>query len=219
MFNRNNLPSVPNPFGARADQSPRPQQRDPYSSQNAAPRGKADYDTPMTGGYDSRLGYGTPPSYPNGPLSTQNMPSRSSRGSGGGGRQWHLTPEKSPDNSFTFRNLVAVSPQDFPPSREGGEDRLLLLQGQFVVSARPYHLLRPGLIGLSSEQRTWMGLAMTDTVVAELYDPFSQGDQAYLGSMDVEIGFAGTKKREERPYDQDELAKVVTQVCHLPERC
>lgn len=57
-----------------------------------------------------------------------------------------------------------------------------------------------------------MELAMTDTVTAEIYDPFKQGDQAYLGSMDVEIGFASKTKRSKDPYDQDELAKVVTSV-------
>jgi vesicle-fusing ATPase len=46
---------------------------------------------------------------------------------------------------------------------------------------------------------------MTETVNAELYDPFSQGGHSYLGSMDVEIGFAG-KKVTETPYDQDMLA-------------
>jgi vesicle-fusing ATPase len=46
---------------------------------------------------------------------------------------------------------------------------------------------------------------MTETVDAELYDPFSQGGHSYLGSMDVEIGFAG-KKSTESPYDQDMLA-------------
>ena len=60
-----------------------------------------------------------------------------------------------------------------------------------------------------------MGVALTDMVHAEIYDPFSQGGQAYLGSMDVEIGFAGLKKKVETPYDQDELAKTVTQVSEL----
>lgn len=46
---------------------------------------------------------------------------------------------------------------------------------------------------------------MTETVDAELYDPFLQGGHSYLGSMDVEIGFAG-KKFTETPYDQDMLA-------------
>jgi len=40
----------------------------------------------------------------------------------------------------------------------------------------------------------------------QIYDPFSQGGQSYLGSMDVEVGFAG-RKTTETAYDQDELAQ------------
>lgn len=54
-----------------------------------------------------------------------------------------------------------------------------------------------------------MSVAMTDAVTAEIFDPFSQGGQAYLGDMDIEIGFAGTKKRPQEPYDQDKLAQAV----------
>ena len=52
-----------------------------------------------------------------------------------------------------------------------------------------------------------MQVALTDTVVAESYDPFAQGVQSYLMSMDVEVGFAG-KKSTDVPYDQDELAQA-----------
>lgn len=65
---------------------------------------------------------------------------------------------------------------------------------------------------MSDPQRTWAGVAFTDTVKVQMYDPFSQGGQAYLGSSDIEVGFAG-KKRVETPYDQDELASVVIKVC------
>jgi vesicle-fusing ATPase len=106
---------------------------------------------------------------------------------------------------------VAVSPMDIPPSRDGS-DILLLLQGAYVVSARPYDGFPPGQISMSDAQRTWMRIALTDVVNVEMYDPFSNGGQAYLGSMDMEIGFASQKKQEQRPYDQDELAKVVTGV-------
>ncbi|RAL59937.1 hypothetical protein DID88_000563 [Monilinia fructigena] len=40
------------------------------------------------------------------------------------------------------------------------------------------------------------------------YDPFYQGPQAYLGALDVEVGFASAKKFTDVPYDQDELASV-----------
>jgi vesicle-fusing ATPase len=221
MFNRNNPPSVPNPFGGSSNQ--RPPRGDPYSHPPLPPRdtrtgGRGDYDTPMTGGYDQHSGYDTPPQYSNAPMPHRGVPPRSSGGTPvgrgshrGSGQIWRLTPSKSPDNLYTYRNLVAVSSTDFLPSRDGS-DILLLLQGLYVVSARPHDAFPSGMIGLSEPQRMWMELAMTDTVNAELYDPFKQGDQAYLGSMDVEIGFASQKKRVDTPYDQDELAKVVTQL-------
>ena len=104
----------------------------------------------------------------------------------------------------------AVSTQDFPPRRDG-LDILLLINDLFVLSARPLDGFPPGHISLSDPQRTWAGIALTDNIKVQVYDPFSQGGQAYLGSVDIEIGFAG-KKRQEEPYDQDELSNVVIRV-------
>ena len=87
-----------------------------------------------------------------------------------------------------------------------------LSNGMFVVSGRTAENLQPGTIGLSSEQRTWMGVALTDTLRVEMFDIFSQSSQAYLGSMDLEIGFASKSKAVETPYDQDDLAKEVVKV-------
>jgi vesicle-fusing ATPase len=81
----------------------------------------------------------------------------------------------------------------------------------YVFSARPLDGFPPGHISMSDPQRTWAGVAFTDSVKAQIYDPFSQGGQAYLGSTDIEVGFAG-KKRVETPYDQDELANAVIKV-------
>ena len=78
--------------------------------------------------------------------------------------------------------------------------------------ARPYDGFPPGQISMSDAQRTWAQISLTDTVNVEMYDPFSQGGQAYLGSMDIEIGFASQKKRTEVPYDQDDLANHLTRV-------
>lgn len=116
---------------------------------------------------------------------------------------------------YYFRMLtgsrVAVSTQDFPPTRDG-LDILLLINDLYVFSARPLDGFPPGHISMSDPQRTWAGVAFTDTVKVQIYDPFSQGGQAYLGSTDIEVGFAG-KKRVETPYDQDDLANVVIKVC------
>jgi len=122
----------------------------------------------------------------------------------GTGRSMQLRPAKSPDNSFTFGNICAVSAQDIPPNHDG-QDVYLLINSRFVLSARPLPQFPRGHISLSDAQRTWMQVALTDVVQVQSYDPFSQGSQSYLGAMDIEVGFAG-KKSTEVPYDQDELA-------------
>ena len=65
---------------------------------------------------------------------------------------------------------------------------------------------------MSDPQRTWANIGLRDSIKVQLYDPFSQGGQAYLGSADIEVSFASTKKRVEAPYDQDDLAKAVIKV-------
>ena len=106
---------------------------------------------------------------------------------------------------------VAVSPLDIPPSRDGS-DLALLINGLYVFTARPLQGFPQGHISMSDPQRTWAQVALTDMVEVRLFDPFSQGSQAYLSGMDLEVGFAG-KKRTEVPYDQDELSKVFIKVC------
>ncbi|PYH82805.1 vesicular-fusion protein sec18 [Aspergillus uvarum CBS 121591] len=189
MFNRNNYPSVPNPFGSR------PSRGDGYTAPN------------QPGGYPAAGpgGYGAPPQSMGRP-SPSHMPPRSEKPASSG-QTWTLRPAKSPDNVYTFGNLVAVSTQDFPPSRDG-HDLLLLINDLYVLSARPLDGFPPGHISMSDPQRTWAGIAFTDSVQVQIYDPFGQGGQAYVGSTDIEVGFAG-KKRVETPYDQDELASVV----------
>lgn len=109
---------------------------------------------------------------------------------------------------------IAVSPLDIPPTRDG-TDLYLLINDLYVFSARPLDGFPPGCIGMSDPQRTWARVGLRDTVKVELYDQFSQGGQAYLGSADIEISFASARKRTEVPYDQDDLAKAVISVCSL----
>jgi vesicle-fusing ATPase len=49
---------------------------------------------------------------------------------------------------------------------------------------------------------------MTDVLMAEVCDPLSAGPNVYLGSVDIEVGFASSKpnKMPQEPYDQDVLA-------------
>ncbi|QIW99767.1 hypothetical protein AMS68_005285 [Peltaster fructicola] len=181
MFNRDAL------FGGRGQQAPPPTQQQrsqpPLSHREPDPR------------------YRQPESYDREP---KGYPSRSAQPSG----PIQLRPTKAPDNSYTFGNLCAVSPQEF--QAHDNQDPYLLVNGQYVISARPSPQLSRGQISLSDAQRTWMQVALTDIVEVQPYDPFSGGPQSYLGSMDIEIGFAG-KKMTPEPYDQDELARAFIQ--------
>jgi vesicle-fusing ATPase len=98
----------------------------------------------------------------------------------------------------------AVSPHDFAPDPNVPE-LYLLINRNYVVSAKIENTIPPGHISLSEPQRVWMGIAFTDELEVRPYDPFSQGATSYLGNLDIEVGFAG-KKTVEAPYDQDELA-------------
>ena len=113
---------------------------------------------------------------------------------------------------LTCPNRCAVSPEDFPPRPDGTDYYILLRAGQppgeFVVTATPVPGFPRGCISLSDPQRTWCGVAMRDTFTGEVYDPFASGGKAYLGSLDLEIGFASPTKRTETPYDEDELSKL-----------
>jgi vesicle-fusing ATPase len=108
-----------------------------------------------------------------------------------------------------------VSPLDFPDH----EDIYLLLNGSFVLTARPNQECRPGEIGLTDAQRTWAGisLAPNEIVQAQIYSPFSQGGQSYLGGVDIEVGFAG-RKTVETAYDQEQLAQLFTRVGGYPSK-
>ncbi|TPX19533.1 transport between ER and Golgi ATPase protein [Coccidioides immitis] len=227
MFNRSNLPSVPNPFssGSSGGDGARPP-RDRYNMPSqpmgrpdgygqdprtgggyAAPFRQRDYDIVMTDGYNEPRRYGgPPPGRAPGPLPSSGGGRMMPPSRGAGDQVWTLRPAKSPDNSYTYGNLVAVSTRDIPPSRDGS-DVLVLVNNLYVFSARPLEGFPQGHISMSDPQRTWAQVALTDMVEVKLYDVFSQGSQAYLASMDMEVGFAG-KKRTDIPYDQDQLANV-----------
>lgn len=114
---------------------------------------------------------------------------------------------KTPGNDWALANNAAFSPQDFP----GQQELYLMLNGQFVVTARSAPSIQPGTIGLSDFQRRWAGIGLgpSSMIDVTIYDPFSQGAQGYLGGMDVELTFFSKTKRTDKPYDQEELQSLV----------
>ncbi|ORY07562.1 hypothetical protein BCR34DRAFT_666339, partial [Clohesyomyces aquaticus] len=206
MFNRDRLPGLPG-------SSPRPPPRNEgYDRvQQQPPPRQPGYDSRMTG-YEKPPGYGPPPGAQRVPA--RGAPPPGGMGGGGGGRAMQLRPIKSPGgNAYAFGNLVAVSPQDFPPTRDG-TPIYIMVNDNFVLSAVPTQGCKPGEIGLTDAQRTWAGISIgpQDFVQVQAYDHFSKENEArtqghfYLSRVEVEVGFAASKRTTDVPYDQDELA-------------
>lgn len=173
------------------------------------------------GGYDSPRNYGNygAPS-PGMPPANQRMP-----GGPGGyaekppvtrGRPVGLRLQKIADKTlqerYIFGNVCAVSTNDFPPNRDGSDVPIRItgnmIRGDYVVMGRPTPGFPDGCISMSDPQRSWCGIGMMDEIIGEAYDPFSQGGAVYIGSMDVEVGFASKTKIVDAPYDQDMLTSV-----------
>ncbi|KAF5003935.1 hypothetical protein FDECE_9556 [Fusarium decemcellulare] len=120
--------------------------------------------------------------------------------------------DKSLQSRLIYGNLCAVAPEDFPPNRDGSDLYILLRGGQpvgeYVVTAKPVPGFPQGGISLSDPQRSWAGITMRDQFTGQIYDPFASGPKAYLGSLDLEIGFASPNKKTDAPYDEEELCKM-----------
>ncbi|KAI5810245.1 P-loop containing nucleoside triphosphate hydrolase protein [Peziza echinospora] len=192
-------------FGGRGNQPPRqdprqdPRQGGGYGGQ---PQG---YPQQSQGGYGQQP---APPSYGQSPQPQRGMPQRvpapsprAPAGHPGPARTFRIT--KSPSEEFIITNLVAVSPLDFQ------EEQYVLCDDLYVVTIRPVEGFPQGYVGYSSAHRDWARWSLTDTVTIAPYDPFVAGKQAYLGSLDVEVGFA-SKKITEEAYDQEDLSKAFT---------
>ncbi|KAI1762740.1 AAA-domain-containing protein [Hypoxylon sp. FL1150] len=173
---------------------------------NQVPQSRPPRDYGGPAEYDPRGAYGAPsPGYGGNNMAPQQ---RNSRPPVGRPVQLRLAKLERNDlaQQYIFGNLCAVSPQDFSPD-PSGRDIHVLLNGNFVVTARPTEYIQPGCISLSDPQRTWCGISMTDTVIGERYD-----HKTPLTAMDVEVGFASQRKVTDVPYDQDELADAFTKM-------
>lgn len=61
---------------------------------------------------------------------------------------------------------------------------------------------------MSDPQRTCSGAELFKPAHVRPFDIFSQGSQAYLAAMDLEVRIApSSRKRTDTPYDQDQLGR------------
>ena len=65
-----------------------------------------------------------------------------------------LRPARSPSDDYTYGNMVAVSPSDFPQSRDS-PGFYVILNDLYVCTARVRNDSPRGTISLSDFQRSW----------------------------------------------------------------
>ncbi|KAJ9149922.1 Vesicular-fusion protein sec18 [Pleurostoma richardsiae] len=204
-------------FGRRGpapSPSPRPpnrpvgQQNSPMPVRQAPPNNYANYDndyskessnqySPQSSAYGGSSGYAAPVRAP------------ATRGSRLVELRLAKVQDKTIQSQYIYGNICAISPNDFPRG-EGGDIYLRLsgpqLAHDYVVMARPTPGFPDGCIALSEPQRQWIRVAQTDTIMADVYQPFEEGDNVYLSNMDVNIKFASVSRATNAPFSSDELA-------------
>jgi hypothetical protein len=74
--------------------------------------------------------------------------------------------------------------------------------------------LVPTRMGKMGSQVCYLGayLIRSQEVTVAPYDPFSHGEQVYLGNMDLELSFVKANLRTDQQFDSDELAKFFISV-------
>ncbi|CAK7229327.1 transport between ER and Golgi ATPase protein [Sporothrix curviconia] len=122
--------------------------------------------------------------------------------------------DKTLQQQYIFMDICAVSPYDFPPSRDGNDIYLRISHrqssGDYVVTARPTPGFPSGCISFSDPQRSWMRVGLMDEVVADVYAPFAtkSGTEGYLAFVDIDLKFASQKKVSEEGFDHDRIVAL-----------
>ncbi|QRV87917.1 AAA family ATPase [Ceratobasidium sp. AG-Ba] len=171
------LPSGPRPSGGRLPPPPQPR--------GGMPPGQ--YDTYSRG---APSGYGS--GYPD--------EKQNARHSGHGGR---YAVVECPSPGIALTNCLVVHPNDFAQKQH------VLVKGDFPLTVFQDNTgkLRPGEVGASRSQRMWIGLsAQGDSVTVEPLDLQASGNDIYLGSLDVEVGFWNPKQEVAEQFSADEMS-------------
>ncbi|KAG8722824.1 transport between ER and Golgi ATPase protein [Ceratobasidium sp. 394] len=179
--NYNSLPSGPRPGGGRLP----PQSRGGM---------------PPPGQYDPYVSRGPPSGYSGYPDEKRGGREAMSSGHGGG----RFAVVECPSPAIALTNCLVVHPNDF------GQKQHVRVKHDFALTVIHDNTgkLRPGEVGASRSQRMWIGLsAQGDSVTVEPLDLQASGNDIYLGSLDVEVGFWNPKQEVAEQFSADEMSK------------
>ncbi|KAJ8662918.1 hypothetical protein O0I10_001094 [Lichtheimia ornata] len=96
----------------------------------------------------------------------------------------HMRVEKSLSDAFALSNYVTIAPGQVDPS-----EHYLLVNNEFVFTARNDNSMHKGVLGTSAMHRRWAQLSLNEEVSVVPYNPFEESNSVYLSSLRVEVGF------------------------------
>ncbi|KAF8307621.1 AAA-domain-containing protein [Clavulina sp. PMI_390] len=121
-------------------------------------------------------------------------------------RGGHFGVVSCPTPELAFANCVFANRGDV-----FAEGQHCLIRRGFPVTIRhdPTGAVAPGTLGFTSYQRQWIGLsAAGDSVDVEPIDRSLMGNDVYLESIDIEVGFQKARVQATETYKSDEMVKA-----------
>lgn len=111
-----------------------------------------------------------------------------------------FTVQRAPNEDYALANVLGCHPDEFE------SNAYVIVDDLYVFTAGS---LGPsvgrGTIGASGSHREWAQWSLGQQVTVKHFDPFGNGQQAYLGSLDLEIGFFSRNKITNDQLDGEEL--------------
>lgn len=157
--------------------------------------------------------YAQPQPSPRRPVAANNPPASQFQGQERSLKVSNMDLISNKNELYIFANLAAVNPMDWGINQS--EEITLRIKGgnlrgnDFVLQAKATSEIESGHIAFSDPHRTWLYMTSPgDRVTAETFNPIELGQKSYLGSMELAISFATSKKTPDTPYDQEALAKA-----------
>lgn len=115
--------------------------------------------------------------------------------------------DNAPDQSFVIQNHAAVPPGVFQ------DGQFVLINKNYVMTARSSPTLQANRIGLGVLTREWGNWSIRQEVTVEPFDIFASGNnRVYLGTLGLEIDFYNKNKATTHPYEQAVFSKRFLQL-------
>ncbi|CDS07210.1 hypothetical protein LRAMOSA09733 [Lichtheimia ramosa] len=120
-----------------------------------------------------------------------------------------MTIEKSPTDGYALSNVVAIAPGQIDP-----REHYLLVNDQYIFTARQDHTMQRGALGTSAMQRRWAQFSLNEQVSVKPYDPFATGVDIYLAMLKVEVGFLRKSTQITDDFDTEKMSEAFSNNFH-----